>query len=348
MNRIDWVVLSRLSSRIGLTLLVFFALFALIESLDTWRFQTLSGIGGPPLAILSIAAGASASTIGTLPVTMLIGAILGVLDLQSRREFLVIKATGSSIWRIMRAPLIATFLFGLVTAFVGEPIVLLAARSLPLPARSSPSLWLEQTGADGPYVLYAQHPRSDGQLLEGVTVFLTAGLRDRIEAQVARLGPGAWTLDNAVRYRPDSPPEPLASLTLETTTTPGDMRIRLRSARDLTFTELATALGQRMADPSLRAAALTSLFRLIALPATLVGSVLIAFAFTAGYRRTNKYGGAVLYGVVLGFVVYVVMELANRSGSSGVLDPAFAAAGPAIVAIVIGLTVLLYKEDGRA
>jgi lipopolysaccharide export system permease protein len=348
MNRIDWVILSRLSSRIGLTLLVFFGLFSLIESLDTWRFQTLSGIGGPPLAILSLAAGASASTIGTLPVTMLIGAIMGVLDLQARREFLIIKATGTSIWRIMRAPLVATFLFGLLTAFVSEPIVLMAARSLPIPSRSSPTMWLEQTGSDGPYVLYAQHPHSDGQELEGVTVFMTEGLRDRIEAPVARLAAGAWTLDNAVRYRPDFPRQPLASLTLATTTTPGDMRIRMRAARDLTFTELTTALGQHMADPGLRAAALTSFFRLLALPATLVGSVLIAFAFTAGYRRTNKYGGAVLYGVVLGFVVYVVMELANRSGSAGVLDPAFAAAGPAIVAIVIGLTVLLYREDGRA
>ncbi|RYE11387.1 MAG: hypothetical protein EOP22_00575 [Hyphomicrobiales bacterium] len=71
-------------------------------------------------------------------------------------------------------------------------------------------------------------------------------------------------------------------------------------------------------------------------------------SFTSTYQRTNKYGGAVLYGVVLGFVVYVVTELANRSGFAGVLDPAFAALGPAFVAVVIGSTVLLYKEDGRA
>ena len=44
----------------------------------------------------------------------------------------------------------------------------------------------------------------------------------------------------------------------------------------------------------------------------------------------------------------IVTELAIRSGFAGVLDPAFAASGPAFVAIVIGLTVLLYKEDGRA
>jgi lipopolysaccharide export system permease protein len=126
------------------------------------------------------------------------------------------------------------------------------------------------------------------------------------------------------------------------------MQVRLTSARDLTFVELVNVVAQNVADPDLRAAAITSLLSLLALPGLLTGSVLIGFAFTSGYRRTNKYGGAVLYGVVLGFVVYVVTELANRSGYAGVLDPAFAAAGPAFVAIVIGLTVLLYKEDGRA
>jgi len=73
----------------------------------------------------------------------------------------------------------------------------------------------------------------------------------------------------------------------------------------------------------------------------------IAFAFTAGYRRTNKYGGAVLYGIVLGFLVYVVTELAGRAGDAGVMNPVLASAGPALVAIVIGVTVLLNREDGR-
>ncbi len=89
------------------------------------------------------------------------------------------------------------------------------------------------------------------------------------------------------------------------------------------------------------------MIRQLVLPVLLMGAVLIGFAFASGYRRTNKYGVAVLYGVVLGFVVYVVTELASQSGLAGVLDPTFAGAGPAFVAIVIGLTVLLFREDGR-
>ena len=135
--------------------------------------------------------------------------------------------------------------------------------------------------------------------------------------------------------------------TVPTTTTAGDMRIRLVSTRDLTFIEMVNILVQNVADPMLRASIITSFLGLFALPALLAGSVLIGFAFTAGYQRTNKRGATVLYGVVLGFVVYVVTELATRSGTAGVLDPAFAAMGPAFAAICIGLTVLLYKEDGR-
>jgi lipopolysaccharide export system permease protein len=349
MSRIDWLVLSRIAGRFGLTLVVFLSIFILVESLDVWRFRALSRIGGAGLAVWALIVNSVGWLPGTLPVTLLIGTIIGILDLQSRREFVIIKASGISIWRVMRAPLIATVLLGLFTAFLVEPAVQLAGRALPVPTRTAgPALWLEQTGSDGPYILYAQHPHADGSELEDVVLFMTGNARDRIEAPAAHLRDGAWDLDNPVRYRPDAPPQALSSLSVATQSSPGDLRLRMRIARDLTFGELVVAIGQQMADPTLRAAALTGLFRLLAMPATLCGSVLIAFAFTSAYRRTNKYGGTVLYGIVLGFVVYVVSELASHSGSAGVVDPAFASAGPAIVAIVVGLTVLLYKEDGRA
>lgn len=354
MNRVDRIVLSRVAARVLLTVVVFFGLMALVESLDTWRFAALSRTGGPMLGILAIVAGAARAVVGTLPVTVLIGTIIGVLDLQARRELTVIKASGTSIWRAMRAPMIAALLLGLFAAFIADTLAIEVSRSLPISgARSSTAaLWLEQDGSDGSdgaYLIYARHPRATGTQLDDVDIFFTgAAHRDRIEAQRAKLGAGKWTLSGAVRYRPDTKPEPLSHFSLATRTTEGDMQVRLTSARDLTFPELMSAVSQRVADPELRAAAATSLLRLFATPALLVGSVIMGFAFTAGYRRTNNYGGAVLYGIVLGFVVYVVTELANRSGFAGVLDPAFAAAGPAFVAIVIGVTVLLYKEDGRA
>jgi lipopolysaccharide export system permease protein len=349
MTRLDWIVLRRVAGRVLLTLVIFFGLFCLVESLDSWRFNALSKIGGPQLGVLAIVSNAGRAIIGALPVIVLIGAIIGVLDLQARRELTIIKATGVSIWRVMRAPLAGAVILGLFAAFVGDTVAIDVSRSLPILRGNTDTLWLEQHGKDGDYILRADHPHANGTVLDGVSIFfVSADNRDRIQAQSATLGRGEWVLTDAVHFRADQPPESFETLGVPTRTTPGDMRIRLTSARDLTFAELWPMATGRVADPELRATAITSLLRLLATPALLCGSVLIAFAFTSGYRRTNKYGGAVLYGIVLGFVVYVVTELANRSGFAGVLDPTFAAAGPAFVAIIIGLTVLLYREDGRA
>jgi lipopolysaccharide export system permease protein len=350
MSRIDWIIARRLSARIGMTLFVFFGLLALVESLDTYRFKALTQLGGPLLALEAIISGAGRNLIGTLPVTVLIGTIIGVLDLQARRELTIIKSSGISIWRVLRYPLIGAALLGLVAAFGADTLAIEFNRALPTrSAATGGEIWLEQHNRNGDYILHADHSQKDGTALTAITVFFTGSSgRDRIEAASATLAAGKWKLSGVVRYQLDLAPRYMADYDLPTTTTAGDMQVRLTSVRDLTFAELLEAVTKNVADPVLRASAITSLLRLLALPALLAGSVLIGFAFTSGYRRTNKYGGTVLYGIVLGFVVYVVTELANRSGFAGVLDPTFAAAGPAFVAIVIGLTVLLYKEDGRA
>lgn len=350
MSRIDWVIVRRLAARIGITLTVFFGLLCLVESLDTRRFQGLSAFGGPLLAIGGIATGAARTLVGISPVIVLIGTILAVLDLQARRELTIIKASGTSIWRILLAPVLLAVALGSAVSFVGDSAAITFSRGLPVGGAGSKSdeIWLEQRGTDGFYILQAQRVLDRGTTLEDVALFFTDPQnRIRIEAPSARLTEGAWELADSTLYRVDSPPETLPKRRISTATTPADMVVRLTRVTDLTFGELVNIVSQNVADPRLRGAAITSLLRLFALPGLLVGSVLIGFAFTSGYQRTNKYGGAVLYGVVLGFVVYVVTELAYRSGYAGVLDPAFAAAGPAFVAIVIGLTVLLYKEDGR-
>lgn len=349
MTRIDWVILRRLAARIGITVAVFFGLLCLVESVDSWRFRTLSDIGGPLLAITSIVTAAARNLIGVAPVVLLIGTIFGVLDLQSRRELTLIKSAGHSIWRILRAPVLAAAALGAFIGFVADPGFLNINRSLPviwMPERGD--LWLEQTAPEGDYMLQAKRTLSHGTSLEDVALFFTVpGRRTRVEAPKAQLTEGAWELTDAVIYNVDEVAETAATYRVATATTAGDMRIMLTAVKELTFAELVNIVSQTVSDPKLRAAAFTGIFKPFALPAMMVGSVLIGFAFTSGYQRTNKYGGAVLYGVLLGFVLYVITELAYRSGYAGVLDPVFAASGPAFAAIVVGLTVLLYKEDGR-
>lgn len=353
MNRIDWVIVRRLAGSIGLTILVLYAMVALVESLSMSRFDALSRIGGPPLAILAIAVAAARWILDTLPLTVLVGAISGLLNLQASREMTVIKASGFSIWRLMRAPLAVALLGGLLVATVVHGGVVTIDRGLTVGGGdddvlvSAGAFWTEERNAERRYIIEAGYVHPSGAALGTVSVFMLDEPRQRIEAETADLVDGEWRMPTATRFTTGRIPEPLNDFRLPTSSSRGDMRARLSSVSDLTVFELAASLASRLNDPEQRARTATRFITLIGLPATLAGSLVIAFAFTAGYRRTNKYGGTVLYGIVLGFVVYVVTEMAGRAGEAGVIEPAVAVLGPAVVAIVVGATVLLNREDGR-
>ena len=96
-----------------MTVFVFYGLIALVESLDTWRFTFVAEQFGLPMAVVMVAMSAVRWTIKTLPVTVLMGAILGFLDLKARHELTVIQSSGISIWRAVRAPTIVLALVSL-------------------------------------------------------------------------------------------------------------------------------------------------------------------------------------------------------------------------------------------
>ena len=338
------------------TVLVFYGLIALVESLDTFRFNIVAESQGILLAVVMVAASAVRWTIKTLPVTVLLGAILGFMDLKARHELTVIQASGISIWKAVRAPVIALLLFSLAISLGLETVSAQLNRALnPTPPGQSTMLtpegemWLEERSGDAHYVMMATSMDVDRGWLGDVTVFhLTDRDAERVEAREAVLVGEEWVMTDATLLAPVRRPIEAAEYRLPASSTLAQLQLRLSSAEDLTFFELAGLLQKGVGDEAIRVAATMRLIKLLALPLVLTGSLFIAFAFTAGYRRGSNYGPAVLYGVVLGFVVFVITEMADRAGSTGVLDPTFAAVGPAFVAIVIGVTVLLHKEDGLA
>jgi lipopolysaccharide export system permease protein len=355
-TRIDWIVLKRIVSRIVVTVLIFFGLILLVESIDSWRYNYLMQIGGIRLALLGMVTAAAGWLSKGLPLLILVGAVIGVIDLQSRRELTAIKSSGTSMWRVMRAPTLAILLFGVFVTFYGDGVLTTTNRTLDanIPGADttfSPGggMWLEQNNGAEHYVVQAEHVLQDGTQEAGFQAFLPDGLSEgRIVAPTALLKPGYWLLPRAVRYRAGVPPQRLTNFELPTSMTLSDLQLKFKSTEDMTFYELAASLGTNLNDPALRNAVLTRFLRLLCLPALLVGSLFIAFAFTAGYRRTNGYGRAIIFAILSGFVVFVITEMADRAGSAGVLDPTFAACGPAFVTLVTGLTLLLYKEDGWA
>lgn len=358
MSRIGRLMVARLASRIGLVVGIFYGIVLLVEFLDVGRFNQTAEIAGPWTATgLSFLSALRWSLLG-LPVTVLLGAIVGLIELHRHREMVVISASGQSIWAIVRWPMIVIVLFGALTATVVDSLAIRAyqqfdaaqigwGRAYGVQNRAT---WFNQNGPDGNFKLFAQAVLHGGTQLRDVSVFrqLPAGERGtRIHAQAAYLEPGAWRLENGIILDVDSPPQPFDTFEIATRATVSELSLKLGTAEDLSWFALANALRRGIGDRYAEAAAQTRFHKLTAMPLLLAGSLLIAFASTGGYRRTGHYGWTVLYGIVLGLVVFVITEMADRAGSAGVLDPVAAAWGPAIAAMTIGLSVILFREDGR-
>lgn len=182
MNRIDWLVLNRLASRIGVTVFVFYGIIALVESLDTWRFNFVAESQGLFLAVVMVAMSAVKWTIKTLPVTVLLGAILGFMDLKARHELTVIHASGISIWKAVRAPTLALIAMSLVIALGAETLSTQINRRLdPTPPGQTSMLvpggeiWLDQRSGEQHYVIMAAGQEPESNNLVDVTVFSLAG-----------------------------------------------------------------------------------------------------------------------------------------------------------------------------
>lgn len=357
-DRIGRVVCLRIASRIGLVVGIFFGILLLVEFLDTGRFNQTAALTGPwEATALSFLSALRWSLLG-LPVTVLIGAIVGLIDLHAHREMVIASASGRSVWAILRWPVLMIIVSGTLVSVVVDSFSIKVyqqydaaqigwGRAYGVQNRAT---WFNQTGPDGQYMLYARNVLSGGSELRNVSVFrlLPDGQSgNRIHAETAILETGQWRLGNGVVLDVDRPPSPFEEMTLATTASPSELSLRLGTAEDMSWLDLSTALRAGISDPFARAAAETRFQKLNAMPIVLVGSLLIAFAFTAGYRRAGHYGWTILYGIVLGLIVFVIMEMADRAGSAGVLDPIAAAWGPALAAVLIGLSIILYREDGR-
>jgi lipopolysaccharide export system permease protein len=349
MTRIDWIVLKRFTARLAITFVIFLGLFCLVESLNSSKMQALTLLGGPGLAVLGIVLSGLWSSIGALPVTVLIGTVAGVIDLQLRRELTVMQSSGQSIWRLFRAPLILVLVFAGAISIFGETTIISFNRSfLGQPANKGGATWIEQSGSDGDYVMHVQRATTTPPAIYGVEVYL-AGLpsRDRIEAETAELREGTWYFPSATRYRPDVPARHLNKFSLSTGMSFGDLRLLASGTVDLTLPELLAAATADVRQDKARAETLTSLYRTFARPLMVIGSMLIGIAAAAGYRRNVRYGDTVLFAIVCGFVLFTVNEMAIRAGNSGVLAPILATAGPALVSLLVGITALLYSQDGK-
>lgn len=296
-----------------------------------------------------------------LPFAVLIGSIAAFLSLSRRSELVVCRAAGWSVWQFAAPGIAVALAIGVLATLVYNPLATamrqesdrIAAAAFGSVASilsdASSEAWLRQSTPDGEAIMSVEGIADGGRtILEPVFWVFDGGgrLSRRVDAVIGTLHDDRWELSEAVVTDLSGVHAPAQSYDLATSLTPEQVRDRLSSPDAVSFWRLPSTITQATASglPPYR-------FRLqfhvlLSRPLLLASMVLIAATVSLGLARSGQVGRMILGGVVAGFMLYVVTEIARDLGSEGLVPAVLAAWAPGVAATLFGVTSLLYREDG--
>jgi lipopolysaccharide export system permease protein len=292
-----------------------------------------------------------------LPFGFLFAALLSLLSLSRKLEFVVARASGVSVWGFLRGPFVVALLFGAIAAACLNPVAVhLKDRANNIEAqlsrgsgRDDDTHWFRREGPAGPSIIRSGSVREDGLVLFGVTAFVfdEAGeFREKVTAPRADFLSGRWLLADAEIVSASSAPRHVETYKLATDLTPEELKQSVVRPKAVSLWSLPGYIGTAertgLDTDRLRVA----FHALVNRPLFLLAMVTIAATVSL---RLARYGGAwqlILTGAAAGFLLYVLTEIVSDLGGNGIINPVLAAWLPPIVALTFGATALLHQEDG--
>ncbi len=363
--RLSWTLNAYLGRRFlsgvlyaGLGLLGLVLLFELVELLRRTAGRDEVGFG-IVLALVFLDLPALAQKI--IPFAALFGGMFTFAQLTRHHELVVARAAGVSVWQFLLPASIIALLLGLFVVTVFNPLSSVAAsRHDQLEAKyllgrpsllalSQGGLWLRQADAEGQSVIHAQSVSQQGLELNRVIIFLYEDndrFVGRIDARSAALEIGAWHLRDAFLSSPEQPGRFVAEYAVPTSLTLEQIQDSFASPNTLSFWALPRfiALLQNAGFAALRHR--LHWYSLMSVPLLLVAMVLVAATFSLRLTRSGGTGLLVAGGILAGFVLFFMTDLALALGLSGKIPPLLAAWTPAGVSALLGLALLFHLEDG--
>lgn len=362
LKRIEAYVLARTLTSVGGALAVIASIIILIDVVELSRdvgvraeisFIEVLGLTllRSPILILQL-----------LPFVFLFGVLSAFMSLNRRSELIAMRAAGVSAWRFILPAAAAAFLIGVFAVTALNPLATaLNARFETAQAKllagylqeKPEEVWLSQGAGRTQAIIHARSRNEVGTRLNDVTVrTYTRDARGgltfdrRIDARRADLLQGEWRLTDARVAIGGAPALETPSLSIPTTFDARSTLERFASPRTVPFWELRERIERT------EAAGLSSLryrlryAQLLAAPLMYAAMSILAAAFSLRLIRLGGLARLAGSGVTLGFVFFFFNELCSAMGSAELLPPHAAAWAPPLLAMLAGLTLLTFTEDG--
>lgn len=296
------------------------------------------------------------------PFAGLFAAMITLFQLNQKMELVVARAAGVSVWQFLMPISAVAVLIGILAATVYNPMAIsFYEKSLDMKAELSGSaargsiksggeLWLRQDdGIVGSTVIRAKLTRKGGTVLSGVNMIRFdpgSNVYERIEADHAFHRGNEWLLINAKISDIDQKVRDTDSVVVPTNLSREYLLGSIGEAETINFWNLRSAAESVRLSGLNHLPYLVQFQSLLALPFLLVAMVLIASTVSLKFVRSGQAGRLVLGGIMGGFVLYAATRVVTSLGNNGIVPPSVAVWSPSVVAILFGMSVLLYQEDG--
>ena len=289
-----------------------------------------------------------------LPVSVLIGALTVFTGLARNSEMAALRATGTTIYRIVALLLPAAALVAALHFFIADQITPRSQQAYTLWWNSHPPLHQTQDEKakakpkpqwfrTGSYLVYADSASSDGRKLEHPRIYrrdATGRMSERLVAREATFGvDGRWVLDGAqeLDVAPTSlSTAPSARRPWDADLDPADVVSVFSPEQSISASKALRAItGNRPADKS-PAFYATRLQRAIAEPLGAVVMLLLAAPAALAQQRNNQ-GTLLMFSLAAGLLFLAVDGVLTALGQTNVLPPLLGAwAGPALFTALAG------------
>ena len=362
--RVQAYVLGRFLVGIGAALAVIAAVIVLINFVEVSR--TL-GSGRLELTFVDLfyltLLKSPAIILQLLPFVFLFGTMGAFVAMNRRSELVAMRAAGVSAWRFILPAAAMAFAIGVAATTMLNPAAAALNQAyedrqsaLTEGAQAGPGdIWLRQGDDRQQVVIHAKSHDTENDVvrLEGVSVFIETvdptgdlSFARRLEASEALLAPGYWRLTNVDETLPGSGSAHSDRMSIPSMLDHRTAMEKFVSPRAVAFWRLPSTIHAADLAGYASTGYRLRFHQLLAAPLLLAAMSILGAGFSLRLLRLGDLAALAGAGVALGFVLFFVDEFCGALGGAEVIPPMLAAWSPPMLALLAGVTLLCYTEDG--
>ena len=298
-----------------------------------------------------------------LPFIVLFASLGTFFILARRSELIIARASGISIWRLLLPGISLIMILGFFVITILQPLIAtstykfkeLEARFLrgqpSLVTLSENGLWLKDMNLENNSyrIINSLGLEKEASNLERVIFFnhsKNGKLISRFDSESALLIDNSWILKNIWIYENEKKPEFKSKITVKTNLTPNQIQENFAPPETISIWNLPKFI--RIAEQAGFTATKhkTKFYSILAFPFFLSSMLIIAAPFSIRFIRSEKTNSLILSGLICGLLLYTLSNVISAFGSSGSINPILSAWSPPLLAILLGVSALIFVEEG--